>query len=136
MIARHVKLYLGMLTAFLAIDAIWLGVVARGFYRDRLGHLLAPEPNWVAAGAFYLLFVAALQVLVVLPGLRAGSLRHTLPRAALFGFVTYATYDLTNLATVKDWPLAVTVVDLMWGAILCLVVGLAGHVLGRRLHSA
>ena len=134
MIARHLKLYLGMLTVFLAADAIWLGIVARGFYRDRLWGLLAPEPNWVAAGAFYLLYVAAIQILVVVPGLRAGALRHTLPRAALFGLVTYATYDLTNLATIADWPLVVTVVDMTWGAVLCAVVGLAGHALGRRLR--
>jgi uncharacterized membrane protein len=130
----RLKLYLGTLAAFLAIDALWLGVVARGFYRDHLGFLLAAEPNWVAAGVFYLLFVAALQVFVVLPGLRAGTAKHVMTRGAFFGLVTYATYDLTNLATVRDWPVIVTVVDLIWGAVLSLTVGLAGFYLGKRLE--
>jgi uncharacterized membrane protein len=132
-VVRQLQLYLGMLAAFLAMDGVWLGVLAKGFYRDRLGHLLAPEPNWAAAVLFYLLFVAAVQVFVVAPGLRAGSLRRMLPRAAFFGFITYATYDLTNLATARDWPLSVTVVDLIWGTVLCSAVGLVGYLLGRRL---
>ena len=132
--AFNLKLYLGTLAVFLGIDAVWLTVVARGFYSDHLGYLLAPEPNWVAAVIFYLLFVAALQVFVIVPGLQAGSLRQLIPRAAFFGLVTYATYDLTNLATVRDWPVLVTVVDLIWGTILSLTVGLAGYFLGRRLR--
>ena len=129
----YLKLYLGTLAAFLAIDAVWLTVVARGFYSDHLGFLLAAEPNWVAAGVFYLLFVAALQVFVILPGLRAASAKYIVSRGAFFGLVTYATYDLTNLATVRNWPVIVTVVDLIWGAVLSLTVSLAGYHLGRRL---
>jgi len=131
----HLKLYLGILAVFLAIDAVWLTLVARGFYSDHLGYLLASETNWIAAGVFYLLFVAALQVFVVLPGLQAGSLRQVMLRGAFFGLVTYATYDLTNLATVRDWPVIVSVVDLIWGSVLSLTVGLAGYLLGRRLKG-
>jgi len=129
----HLKLYLGILAVFLAIDAVWLTLVARGFYSDHLGYLLASETNWIAAGVFYLLFVAALQVFVVLPGLQAGSLRQVMLRGAFFGLVTYATYDLTNLATVAGWPLVVTLVDLAWGAVLCTTVSLVGYLVGRRL---
>ena len=100
--AYYLKLYLATLIAFFAIDMVWLGLVARTFYRKYLGFLMAPNPNWLAAILFYLLFVVGVLVLAVLPGLEAGSLKTTLLRGALFGLVAYATYDLTNLATVKD----------------------------------
>jgi uncharacterized membrane protein len=129
----YLKLYAGTLVAFFAIDMLWLGVVARGFYRDQLGYLLAPRPNWTAAIAFYLLFVAGILVFVVVPGLKAESLRSTLLHAALFGLITYATYDLTNLATVRDWPLVVTAVDMAWGTVLSVAVSWAGFTIGRWL---
>jgi uncharacterized membrane protein len=131
--ARQISLYLVLLAAFLAVDALWLGVIASGFYREHLGFLLAEQPNWTAAGIFYLLFVLGIQVFVVVPGLAAGSLPRTLGRAALFGLITYATYDLTNHATVAGWPLRVTLVDLAWGAVLCTLVSLAGFLAGQRL---
>ncbi len=134
--AFRIRLYLTLLAAFLAVDAIWLGLVARGFYRDQIGFLLAPEVNWPAAGVFYLLFVLGIQVFVAGPGLERGDLGWTLRRAAFFGLVTYATYDLTNLATVRDWPLLVTVVDLIWGAVLCTIVSLVGFLAGRRMSRA
>ncbi|RPI58288.1 MAG: DUF2177 family protein [Chloroflexi bacterium] len=131
--AYYLKLYFATLIAFFAIDLVWLGLVARSFYRKHLGFLMAPSPNWPAAIIFYLLFVLGILVFVVLPGLEANSLRTTLLRAALFGLICYATYDLTNLATVKDWPLLVTVVDLIWGTVLSVVVSLAGYMAGRWL---
>ena len=131
--AYYLKLYFATLIAFFAVDMVWLGLVARTFYRKHLGFLMAPSPNWPAAIIFYLLFVIGILVFVVLPGLEANSLRTTLLRAALFGLITYATYDLTNLATVKDWPLLVTVVDLIWGTVLSVVVSLAGYWAGRWL---
>ena len=130
---RYFKLYLVLLVSFLAIDTLWLGLVARSFYQRSLGFLLAPDPNWFAAGIFYLLFVAGILFFVVVPGLESGTLKTTLVRAALFGLVTYATYDLTNLATIKDWPLLITVVDLLWGTFLSISVSWVGFVVGRRL---
>ncbi len=112
---RFVKHYLVALLAFLVLDGIWLGVVASGFYKSQLGFLLADSPKWAAAVVFYLLFVFGLVVLVIAPGVREGSLGRAVARGGLFGLVTYAAYDLTNLATVKDWPVVVTVVDLVWG---------------------
>ncbi|NLS76977.1 MAG: DUF2177 family protein [Chloroflexi bacterium] len=129
----HLKLYLATLAAFLAIDMVWLGVVARAFYRQHLGYLMAPRANWLAAGLFYLLFIVGILVFVVLPGLEAHSLKATLWRGALFGLVSYATYDLTNLATIKDWPLLVTVVDMVWGAALSAAVSAVGYWAGRCL---
>jgi uncharacterized membrane protein len=131
--AYYLKLYLATLVAFLVIDMLWLGLVARTFYRNYLGFLMAPSPNWLAAIIFYLLFVVGIVVFVVVPGLEASSLKTTLLRAALFGLVAYATYDLTNLATVKDWPLIVTIVDLIWGTVVSVVVSLAGYMAGQWL---
>jgi uncharacterized membrane protein len=124
--AFQIKLYVVTLIAFLAIDMVWLVVVARSFYSRYLGFLMAPSPNWLAAILFYMLFVVGVVVFVIQPGLEGGSLATTLLRAALFGLVTYATYDLTNLATVKDWPLIVTVVDMMWGTVLSVAVSYIG----------
>jgi len=131
--AYYLKLYLATLIAFFAIDMVWLGLVARTFYRKYLGFLMAPNPIWLAAILFYLLFVVGVLVLAVLPGLEAGSLKTTLLRGALFGLVAYATYDLTNLATVKEWPLIVTVVDLIWGTVLSTAVSCAGYFAGKWL---
>jgi uncharacterized membrane protein len=131
--AYYVKLYIATFLAFLAIDAVWLGLVASTLYRRYLGFLMAPNPNWLAAILFYLLFVVGILVLVVLPGLEANSLKTTLLRGALFGLVAYATYDLTNLATVKDWPLLITVVDMIWGTVLSVVVSYVGYVAGKWL---
>ncbi|MCE7860000.1 MAG: DUF2177 family protein, partial [Chloroflexi bacterium CFX2] len=112
------KLYLITLLAFLAIDSIWLGLVAPSFYQSQIGYILAENPNFLAAGLFYLLFVLGMVVFVVEPGVREGTLIKAVRRGALFGLVTYATYDLTNLATLEGWPVLVTVVDLAWGTIL------------------
>jgi uncharacterized membrane protein len=133
MMGYYLKLYFATLVAFFAIDLVWLGLVARTFYRKYLGFLMAPSVNWPAALIFYLLFVVGILVFAVLPGLEAGSLKTTVGRAALFGLIAYATYDLTNLATVKDWPLIVTVVDMIWGTVLSLAVSYAGYMAGKWL---
>ena len=129
---RVLKLYLVSLAAFFAIDMLWLGLVARSFYRQYLGFLMAPSPNWFVAIIFYLLFVVGILVFVVLPGLGANSLKTTLTRAALFGLITYATYDLTNLATLKDWPALLSIVDMLWGTFLSVSVSFVGFIVGKR----
>lgn len=127
------RLVLGyLLTAgvFFAIDLLWLGVVARGVYRRHLGPFLADEVNWIAAVIFYLLFIVGIFVFATLPALERDSARHALLMGALFGFFTYATYELTNLATLADWPLGIVFVDIGWGAVLTGTVSLAGfHIL-------
>lgn len=133
MTTYHLKLYLATLIAFFAIDMLWLGLIARTFYRKYIGFLMAPNPNWLAAIVFYLLFIVGILVFVVLPGLESGSLQSMLLRAALFGLITYATYDLTNLATVKDWPVIVTVVDLAWGTVLSTAVSYVSYLAGKWL---
>lgn len=129
---KYFKLYLVLLTAFLLFDMLWLGWVARSFYQQSLGFLMTPSPNWFAAALFYLLFIVGILFFVVVPGLESDSLKTTLLRAALFGLITYATYDLTNLATIKDWPVLITVVDLLWGIFLSVSVSSVGFVIGKR----
>lgn len=104
--------------AFLVMDTIWLGLVAVDFYKATIGHLLAEKPDFVAAAFFYLLYFSGVVHFVVLPAARAGSPILALREGALFGLVAYATYDLTNMATMRDWPLSVTVADLAWGAFI------------------
>lgn len=134
MLTFYLKLYFCTLAAFLALDLVWLAVVARGFYQKHLGFLMRSSPNWSAAVAFYLLFVFGLLVFVIIPSLETGSTRKVLLLGALFGLITYATYDLTNLATVKDWPWIVTVVDLLWGSILATSVSYLGFLAGKWLR--
>ncbi len=129
--AFYLKLYFATLVAFFAIDMLWLGVVARTLYSKHLGFLMAPQPNWPAAILFYLLFIVGILVFVVVPGLKDDSLKTTLLRAALFGLITYATYDLTNLATVKDWPVLITIVDMAWGTILSVAVSAISFMAGK-----
>jgi uncharacterized membrane protein len=129
--AYYLKLYFATLIVFFAVDMVWLGVISRAFYKKHLGFLMAPDINWYAALIFYFLFILGILVFVVLPGIKENALPLMLVKAAFFGLVTYATYDLTNLATVKDWPLVITIVDLIWGMVLTTTVSLAGFFIGR-----
>ena len=112
------KLFLIALPVFFVIDMAWLVLVAKKFYQGQIGFLLKPDINWFAAIIFYFLFIAGLVIFVISPAVEKHSWVHALIYGAFFGLITYATYDLTNLATLKDWPLFVTVVDLIWGTVL------------------
>ncbi len=111
-----IKLYFIALPIFLILDGLWLGLIAKSFYAKQIGFLFKTDINWIAALVFYLLFIAALILFVINPAIEKGSLTHALLFGALFGFITYATYDLTNLATLDKWPIMVTIVDLIWGS--------------------
>ena len=130
-----VKLFLIALPVFFAIDMVWLVVVAKNFYREQIGFLMKPDVNWLAAIIFYLLFITGLIIFVITPAMVKQSWVHALLYGALFGLVTYATYDLTNLATVKDWPLLVTVVDLVWGSVLAASVSVITYLIANRIWS-
>jgi uncharacterized membrane protein len=114
----NLRLYFITLITFLAIDSFWLGFVAPSFYRSQIGHLMADNANFLAAGIFYLLYIYGLLFFVVEPAVNKKESNYLI-RGALFGLITYATYDLTNFATLRDWTLLVTVVDMAWGTILC-----------------
>lgn len=116
-ISTFLLLYGISVPVFFLIDMIWLGVVARDFYQARLGSLLG-EVNWIAAIIFYLVFLLGLTFFAMYPAASASLWTKAVLYGALFGFFTYATYDLTNLATLRDWPLSVTLVDMVWGTVL------------------
>jgi uncharacterized membrane protein len=103
---------------FFVIDIVWLGLIAKNFYKQWIGHLMASQTNWIAAIIFYVLYIVFIVIMVLLPADSKHSLKHAMLYGALFGFITYATYDLTNLATLKDWPLTMTLVDIAWGTFL------------------
>jgi uncharacterized membrane protein len=128
-----VKLYLFTIPVFFAIDMIWLGFVARNFLQNQPG---APaEPRGQLARRLCLLFhlYRGILLFAVRPGLEAQSLARACLWGALFGFFTYATYDLTNLATLRDWPMVVVVVDIAWGTVLCTLVAAGSYLIGMRL---
>jgi len=127
------KLYGITLVGFLVVDFVWIALVMRGFYTRYLGHVLADRPVLPAALAFYLLFVAGVLFFVVQPALAAGSGQRAALSGAFFGFVCYATYDLTNLATIKDWPWIVAAVDMAWGACVSAITSALGFAAGQWL---
>ena len=130
----HLKLYLLTIPLFFAIDLLWLGVIAKNFYQNNLAHLLSPTVNWPAALLFYFVYIAGIILFAVKPGIEAQALGKAALWGALFGFFTYATYDLTNLATLRDWPLKVVVVDIAWGTLLCTLVASGSYLIGRWLE--
>ena len=133
MITFYIKLYLLTIPVFFGIDMIWLGVISKNFYKNQLGYLMSSNVNWSAAIIFYLLFIVGLIYFVVSPALAQSSWQKAALAGALFGLISYATYDLTNLATVKDWPLLVTVVDLAWGAALAALVSTVSYFIGQAI---
>jgi uncharacterized membrane protein len=118
--------YLLTALVFFAIDLAWLGLVARNMYSRHIGHLMSSQVNWVAAGVFYLAFIVGILVFAVYPSVDKDSLLRAMVLGVLFGFFTYSTYDLTNLATLRDWPLSVTIVDIAWGMVLTGAVSAVG----------
>jgi uncharacterized membrane protein len=125
---NFMKMYLIAFIIFMAVDAIWLGLVAPKFYKANIGHLMAEKPNFVAAGIFYLIFIVGV-VFFTYSAIIEKDFSKALLAGAVFGFMTYATYDLTNLATLRDWPIMVTVVDLIWGTFLSSVMTTATYFL-------
>lgn len=129
---QFVYLYFLTVPVFFAIDMLWLGFVANSFYQSKLAHLLGPV-NWTAAVIFYLIFIVGIIFFAVAPALASQSLYKAIFLGAMFGFFTYATYDLTNLATLRDWPLSVVAVDIIWGMVLSGSVATASYLIGKSL---
>ena len=131
---KVVAAYVSVALCMLVLDVVWIGFVARTFYLQGIGHLMAASPRLDAALLFYAVYALGLVVFVVAPQAqkRSGSWLSTLLRGALFGVVAYATYDLTNLATLRDWPVRVTLVDMAWGALASGCASLAGYAAWRR----
>ena len=126
-IVRYFVSYLLTAVIFFALDIVWLGFVAKNIYAKYLGHILKSQFNLVAGGIFYLIFIAGILIFAVYPAVNKNSFATAVVLGALFGFFTYATYDLTNLATLKDWPLIISLVDIAWGSFLTSVVSASGY---------
>ncbi len=131
---KLIGLYLMTAAAFFALDFVWLSLATPRLYRPLLGDLLAPEPKLGVALGFYLLYVVGVIALAVLPGLREASVVGALWRGALLGLIAYATYDLTNLSTIRDWPWQISLIDTVWGTALTGVVAVVGFYAGRWLQ--
>ncbi len=115
---KYLLLFLITTLIFFAVDMLWLGVIAKNFYRDKLSFIFTGEVNWAPAIIFYLIYIAGILYFSILPGLDGGNWKMVLLNGAILGFLCYATYDLTNMATIKQWPLIVVFVDIAWGTLL------------------
>jgi uncharacterized membrane protein len=131
----YLKLYLLTIPVFFAIDLVWLGVVAKSFYRDRIGHLMADEVNWMAALIFYMMYIAGILFFAVQPALTENSWQKAAIYGAALGFLTYATYDFTNWATLKNWSPTVVFVDILWGTFLVATVSVVSYFIGVWLKG-
>jgi len=128
---QFIKIYIPTLVVFLAIDAVWLTLIAKNFYTKYIGHLMSAQPNLIPALIFYLLYIVGLVIFVIQPALEQDSLMKVLALGALFGLCAYATYDLTNVATLKNWPYIVVFVDLAWGMTVTTIVSVAGFYIAK-----
>lgn len=125
--------YVSAALVFFGLDFVWLSRVAIGFYRSQVGELLRDRPNMPAAAAFYLLYIAGIVYFAVMPGLQKESLAVACLNGALLGLIAYGTYDVTNLATLKNWSLSVSIVDMLWGTVLTALSASAAYWVVARL---
>jgi len=130
---KYVYLYLIVFGIFLIIDLIWLNLIAKNLYQKEIGNLLLKNPNILPAFLFYALFIVALLILVLIPGIQSYTLLKTILFGAVFGFITYATYDLTNLATLDGWSIKMTIIDLIWGTSVTTLITFLGYIIGSKI---
>jgi uncharacterized membrane protein len=131
--ASFLKIYGISFVVFTVIDLVWLGFIANNLYKKYLGFIMRPSPNWPVAIVFYLVYLAGVVFFVINPALAKQSWKYALFAGMFFGFITYATYDLTNLATLKDWPPLITVIDLIWGTTLGGLVSLITYLIVSKI---
>lgn len=127
MFYQFIIAYVSTALVFFVIDFVWLSKMTGLFYRARMGDMLLAQPNFAVAGAFYLIYVAGIVYLAVLPALNSGNWYTALISGAVLGLVAYGTYDMTNLATLKNWSLSLSIVDMAWGTFLTAVSATAGY---------
>lgn len=128
----NILLYLITTVIFFVIDMLWLGFVAKSFYREKLAFIFTGDVNWPAAIVFYLLYIGGILYFAVLPSMKDAQWQTALLNGAILGGMCYATYDLTNMATIRQWPLIVVVVDIVWGIVLTGSVSLLAHIAASR----
>lgn len=127
----YAKAYAFTLVVFLGLDFLWLGYVARNFYASQLGGLMRDNINYFASGGFYLAYVAGIVFFAVAPAIAEGSWGRAALNGALLGLLAYGTYDMTNIATLRDWPVAMSIVDMAWGGFLTSLSAISGFLLTR-----
>lgn len=133
--SKYVMAYGATLVTLVVIDLLWLGVIAKPLYQQGIGHLMAEKPNLTAAVFFYLLYPVGVVLFAIAPDAANASWLKTFITAALFGFFAYATYDLTNLATLKGWPVSLAAVDMAWGSLVTGLCALAGKLAYDRFSA-
>jgi uncharacterized membrane protein len=124
---KYVAAFVATAVTMMVLDFLWLAIVAKDTYQEGIGHLMAQQPNLFAAAVFYVVFVTGLLAFAVVPHRSTSGWGRTLTAAAMLGFLTYATYDLTNLALLKDWPLGLSLIDMAWGVLLSMAAAAAGR---------
>jgi uncharacterized membrane protein len=129
---KTILIFLITSVIFFVIDMIWLGIVAKGFYQEKLSNFLSPDVNWTAAIVFYLIYISGILYFAVLPAMKENSWQTALLQGAILGFLCYATYDLTNMATLKNWPLTIVIVDILWGTFLTGSVALISYITASK----
>ena len=134
-LSKLILSYLLTTVVFLFIDLLWLGIIAKSFYGRHLANFLSPQVNWTAAIIFYLIFIIGIFIFGIMPAVEKQSWTQALILGGLFGFFTYATYDLTNLATLKEWPLTIVIVDIIWGFVLSASVSVSGYFIVQWLKK-
>lgn len=126
---NYIKMYIIAFIAFIVIDGIWLLFISKNLYQANIGHLMADKAKLIPALIFYLIFLVGLVYFVINPSIESKDISKLLIGGALFGLITYATYDLTNLATLKDWPIKITIIDLIWGTSLSTIVSYLTYII-------
>ncbi len=129
----YLTAYIATTVAFLVFDFVWLAFIAKKFYRTQLGSLMKEKVNFLIAGGFYAVFTIGIVYFAVAPALEAQEWQLAMINGALFGFFTYATYDLTNMATIRDWPAKMSIVDMAWGTSLTSATATIGYLTTRAL---
>jgi uncharacterized membrane protein len=132
----YVVAYIGAAVVFCLMDFVWLAVIAKNFYHNRVGSLMLINPQVVPAAAFYILYLLGLLIFAIIPGLRAQNLLVAASMGAFLGLIAYACYDLTNLATLKGWSLSLTLVDIAWGILVSTIASSAGFLVANIFNKA
>lgn len=128
---KYIAGYVAAMIAMMLLDTLWIGFIAAEMYQSGIGHLMATKPNLIAALVFYIIFIAGLMVFAIAP---AKNWQSTIKLAALYGFFTYSTYELTNMATLRNWPIGMSLIDIAWGVFICVVSANVGRSLFKRFH--
>lgn len=131
---KFLPAYLTIIVVMFVLDIIWLSVIAQPVYQQGIGHLMAAKPNLLFAGLFYIVYVSGLMWFALMPNRHHKGLKNTFVAAATFGFFVYASYDLTNLALLKDWPLSLSLIDITWGTLLSGVSASVGKWVFNRMN--